>query len=484
MGKSSLKKNFIYNSVYQILLVVLPLITSPYISRVLGDEGLGIYSYTYTIANCFSLVGMLGVNNYGNRTIAACRDNRIERSRNFWSIWLLQVLLSLIVTGIYFIYVFSICGVEYRTVSVVQYLTVACSLFDINWFFFGLEKFKLTVTRNIIIKIASVVCIFVFVKLESDIWVYSLIIAGSLLLSNLVIWPFLRKEVDFVRPSFDEIIKHLPHMAVLFVPVIAITLYNKMDKVMLGVMSTMSETGLYENTEKIINIPLGLITALGTVMLPRISYLVARGEKNEASKYFALSLEFATAMSFSLMFGLAAISQRFAPWFFGESFASVGTLIILLAPKIIFLSIANVVRTQYLIPMHKDKIFVFSVWIGAVANLIINVLLIPGYGAAGAIVGTVVAEFSVMLYQIFAIREDVHVLKMLMSLWPYLLAAVIMYWGVRFVNGIFESDFLAIVIQIFVGVVIYGVICVPILLKRHNDEVRDIFNHLKGRGGE
>lgn len=474
MNQSSIKMNFIYNIIYQVLLVLLPLITSPYISRVLSDDGLGIYSYQYTIANCFALIGMLGVNSYGNRSIAVVRDNRAERSRVFLSIWIVQLIVSIITCFIYSLYIVVGCEKEYRIVAIMLYLTVLASIFDINWFFFGLERFKLTVTRNILIKILSIICIFIFVKSKSDVWIYSLIIAGSLLISNLAVWPFLKREVDFEKVSIKDISKHIPQMFVLFIPVIAVTLYNKMDKVMLGNLSTMSETGFYENTEKIINIPTGIITALGTVMLPRMSYLFANNNEEIAKKYFELSMEFACSMSCALAFGIAAIARDFAPWFFGELFREIDILIIVLAPKILFLSVANVLRTQYLIPLHKDKDFLNSVWVGAIVNLVLNALLISKYGALGAVVGTLVAEFTVMAYQIFAVSKTIPIYKYLWSNLYYLIIAIVMFTLIIFLRNYVPEGFIGILFQIILGIIVYIGFCIPYFWIRHNSDVKKI----------
>lgn len=479
--QSSIKLNFLYNTIYQVLLVILPLITSPYISRVLSDDGLGIYSYQYTIANCFALVGMLGVNNYGNRSIAAVRDDKEKRSQVFWSIWILQAFLSVVVSIAYLCYVEFFCIDEHKTVAIALWFEVLASVFNINWFFFGLEKFKLTVTRNIVIKLLSVLLIFLFVKSKSDVWIYSLIIGGTLFLSNIFIWPFLKKEVKKPQINICEILHHFSQMAILFVPVIAITLYNKMDKVMLGSLSTMSETGLYENTEKIVNIPSGLITALGTVMLPRMSYLFANNDQKSAQKYFYSSLEFACAMSYALAFGLAAIGKEFAPWFFGSDFTEVGILMMALSPKIVFLCIANVVRTQYLIPLHQDKVFLVSVWVGAVVNLIVNVLLIPNHGAMGAIIGTNVAEFTVMAYQILMIRKEVPIISSLLKNSYYFVAGVLMFVVVRYIGKTLEGGFLCVIFEIICGVLVYGILCTPYLYRYHKSEILYVVNSVKYR---
>ena len=152
-----------YNVVYQILLIILPLITTPYISRVLGSEGLGTYTYTYTIANYFMLAAMLGVKNYGNRSVAAVRENRTVLSRVFWEIYGLQFLCSVLALIVYICYALTEDSV-YRLVALIQGIYVFSGMLDISWLFFGVEKFKITVTRNIVIRVIDLLCVFIFVK--------------------------------------------------------------------------------------------------------------------------------------------------------------------------------------------------------------------------------------------------------------------------------------------------------------------------------
>lgn len=474
MKKSSGKKlikNLIYNSIYQILIIILPLLTSPYVSRVLGSEGLGIYSYTYSVASCFALFGMLGVNNYGNRTIAAVQNNRNKRSAAFWSIWFLQVIMTSLTCVVYIIYLYKSSEV-YKLVSYIQIITILSSMTDINWFFFGMEKFKITVTRNIIIRLINVCCIFLFVKSEQDIWKYSLILVGGHFLSTAALWPFLRLEVDFIKPKIREVFSHFGQMSILFIPVIAITLYKKMDKVMLGALSTMSQTGFYENTEKVINIPLGLITAIGTVMLPRMTNLFSNGINAKAKKYMSISMEFACFLSIGMAFGIAGISNEFAPFFFGEEFMAVGKLIKAIAPTIVFMSWANVIRTQYLIPLHQDKIYILSVWFGAIINLIINYILIPKLGALGAVYGTVCAEGSVMLYQTWCTRKALPIKSYLKKSIFYFIPGIVMYFVIRLIASFREPNFITIVIEVLVGMIVYIVLCIPYILVQYKKEIR------------
>ena len=287
MNSDSVTKNFLYNVTYQLLLIILPLITTPYISRVLGSGGVGTYTYTYTIANYFVLAAMLGVKNYGNRSTAAVRDSRQLLSRTFWEIYGLQFLCSAVVLAFYLIYILAFVR-ENRLIALIQGIYVLSGLLDISWLFFGVEQFRITVTRNIVIRLINLACIFLLVKDRGDLWIYTLIMTLGIALSQGYLWLYIRRIVDWYRPKLRDLRRHVLPELILFVPIIAVSLYTMMDKVMLGAMSTMNQVGFYEGASKILNIPLGVITALGTVMLPRMSNLAAKRKVRESGSIFTI----------------------------------------------------------------------------------------------------------------------------------------------------------------------------------------------------
>ncbi len=194
----NIKKNFIYNVLYQILIMILPLITTPYIARVIGANGVGVQSYTYSVVNYFVLFAMLGVNNYGNRSIAAVRDDKEKLSKTFWSIYGLQAILSIIMLIIYMFYLIFITN-ENKVIAGIQSIYIFSALLDINWFFFGIENFKITVTRNAFIKVISAFSIFIFVKKQDDLYIYSLILVIGTIISQVILWFFYKTIYIFCK---------------------------------------------------------------------------------------------------------------------------------------------------------------------------------------------------------------------------------------------------------------------------------------------
>ena len=421
----SLQKNFLYNVLYQILLVILPLITAPYISRTLGATAVGVYSYTYSVAYYFLLIAMLGIGNHGNRSVAAVRDDREKLNKTFSSIYSLQVMTFSIAILAYAFYLVLFVK-DNRLIVLLQLIYVTSGLFDIGWLFFGLEQFKLTVARNTLIKISTVVLMFVFVHKPSDLWKYTLIMSAGTLFSQAYLWLYVKKYVSFEKCSVKEIASNIKPVLILFIPVLAYSIYKVMDKIMLGNMSSYDQVGFYNNAEKIINIPMGIITALGTVMLPRMSNIVANGDKKRVDDYIRIYAKLVTLLSSAIAFGLMGVSSVLAPVFFGDEFIACGEIIRLLSVTVFFIAWANVIRTQYLIPNKRDSIYLTSTMVGAILNLIINWMLIPKYQANGAAFGTIVAEFSVMLVQMVAVKNELPMRKYIMSYSPILIIGLTM----------------------------------------------------------
>lgn len=451
---NNLKQNFSYSFIYQFLIIVLPLATTPYISRVLGPEGIGVFSYTSSIASFFMIFAMLGVKNYGNRTIAKNRDVKETLSRNFWNIYILQLVTSLLIISLYLLYILIFVE-EFFWIATIQSLLLISAAMDITWFFFGLEKFKITIVRNIIIRVLSVLLIFVFVNDKSDLWIYTLIMAGGTFLTQLSLWPLLKKDVYFIMPTINVMKDHFKSNLILFIPVLAISIYKIMDKIMLGNMADISQVGFYENTEKIINIPMGVIIAVGSVMLPRMSNMAAKGEIKKSKSYIETSMFFIIIISSGMTFGIAGVAEVFAPIFFGEEFSETGILIILISPIILFISWANVIRTQYLIPNNRDKTYISSVVIGAFVNFTINIALIPKYGALGAVIGTVAAELSVALIQTLMIKRELEVTKYFKRGIPFLIYGLLMFICIKSVELLTLNNYYILIIQLISGALIY-----------------------------
>lgn len=415
----NLSKNLVYNIIYQVLLYIIPFILTPYLSRTLGVTQIGEYSYTYSIVYYFMLFTLLGINNYGVRKISKTKRKKDTLGETFSSIYGLQLFLGLISLIAYNLISVVFLSAHY-TILLIHNLFLISAIVDINWFFFGIEKFNITVTRNAVIKILSTLLIFMFVKNPDSILAYTMIMAGSTLLSQLYLVAILHKYIDF-RPLdiFKSIKLHFIKCLVLFIPVIAYSVYRVMDKTMIGGIISTTELGYYENAEKIINIPIGILTAIGTVMLPFMSKQTEKDQStmnDEKNNVLYRMFQLCFMIMFPMAFILFVIAKDFTSIYFGPGFEKSGDILMLLSSTIIFATVANVIRTNYLIPNEKDRIYVSSTVVGAVVNLILNLVFIKSFGAIGACIGTIAAEASVMIYQIIVTKKSINYKKVFLSI--------------------------------------------------------------------
>ncbi|MFR7590526.1 MAG: flippase [Longibaculum sp.] len=449
-------KNFLYNIIYQLLTFIIPFITVPYVSRVLGVNNVGIYSYTYSIVYLFMLTGMLGFNNYGSRVIASCKDDKEKLSIQFSSIYTLQIIVNILVLIAYCCYLVFFCK-DYLSISILQGLFLLSICLDINWFFFGIEKFKLTVIRNLIIKFTSIILVFIFVKSSNDLWIYTIIMGGSTLLSQLYLVIIVHKYVRFRLVPPKEITKHIKEVLILFVPVIAFSVYRVMDKTMIGSFSTVDEVAYYEYAEKIMNIPSAVISALGTVMLPRMSYLYSN-KKSDARIVIDQSMKLALKCAAIMFFGILLVADETVLVLFGNEFHKSTYILNFLSVTILASAWANVVRTHFLIPLKKDKIYLNSTILAAAVNLILNLFFIRKFGALGACIGTIAAEFFVMFYQVYYTKKDLNHLGYLKILLKELFVDALIIFAAYILSNLIENMLLRLIFKVSFVAIIFVII--------------------------
>jgi len=468
-NEKSIAKNLSYNIVYQVMNLVLPLITVPYVSRILGSYGVGVYSYTYSIAAYFVLFGTLGLTMYGNRQIAYTRDDKHKMSEAFWNLFNLRFLLSAISLIVYLI-IFSITDSQYKYYLYLQSIFIISGMIDISWLYMGLEDFKKTVTRSIVFKVLGVILIFLLVKNGNDINKYIIILAGSTLVGNLTLWTFLPKTVSFCRPSWKEMKSHFLPAVSLFIPQIAISLYVLFDKTMLGLLgSDINDLGYYERSEQIVKISVSLLTAISTVMFPRMSYYHSNNDQKKLREYLNINLQGASIVAIAITFGLAGIAKEFVPWFLGREFEHSILLMIILSPISLLLTTGSVTGTQYLMPTNRIKKYTTSVLLGCAVNLILNFILIPMFDAVGACIATLFAELTVSSVQLYYCRNIIDIAVYAKKLLRCVIVAVMMYALVRYIGDIMGASIITTAIQIVVGAAFYTLILMlfkePLLLK-------------------
>lgn len=455
----SIAKNYIYNLMYQILVTIVPLITTPYLSRVLGAEKIGIYSYTLSITTYFVLLGSLGVSSYGQREIAYVRDDVIKRSKTFCEILIMKTC-TLAISMIIFYFTFASYG-EYSVYYKILLLEILGNIFDISWFFQGQEEFKKTVMRNTIVKLISVVCIFLFVKTQDDLYKYFFIYVLSTLLGNLSLWVYLPKYVKRIKLKELKILRHLKPAISLFIPQIAVQIYTVLDKTMIGaIVEDKSEVGYYEQAQKIVKLMVTISTALGTVMVPRMANTYATGNKTKLKEYMKSSFSFVLLIAFPLMFGIVSVVSKFVPIFYGEGYDKVIILIAVISPIILAIGLSNVTGTQYLVPTNQQKKYTISVAAGAIINFVLNFFLIRVGKSIGASIATVIAEFSVTGIQFYLLRDQLNVKDVIKIAKNYFIASVVMFIVSCGIGMLISNSIISIVTQVIFGAITYFVVLI------------------------
>ena len=465
-------KNYIYNVIYQIITIILPIITAPYVSRVLGAEKIGIFGYTLSIVTYFTLVSAFGMTKYGQREIAYVQGDREKQSKIFWELCTIK-LISVIFFALLFFLVFCISG-EYVIYYRILLFEIIAVFFDITWFFQGLEDFKKVVIRNTIVKLISIACIFLFVKTQQDLFKYFLIYVVSTCAGNLTLWLNIHKYVDKVKVKFRDLKKHLLPMLSLFIPQVAVSIYTVLDKTMLGkLVNDMAEVGYYTQSQRIVKIALTLVTTLSIVMMPRISSVFSKNDKKKIKEYMDLSFRFNWFMGTVIAFGIAAISPTFVPWFFGAGYDKVIDLLIYTSPVIVFISFSTTIGSQYLISIKKQNVQTVAVVSGAIINVILNFILIPHLKSTGAIIATLAAELSISLIEICYVvsRKHVELSSVISKFYNYLFSGIIMFVIIRLMQRIMSVSVAATFVQIVVGTIVY----VGILAILHDKFLFDIF---------
>ena len=455
----SIKRNFVWNASYQILLIIAPLVTIPYVSRVLGASQVGVYSYTYSITYYFVLFATLGMAQYGVRLIAQAGDNRGERSRRFWSAWAAQLCVAVPICIVYAVYAF-LSPTGGTLVALIWGLWVLSAALDVSWLFFGVEEFKMPTVRNFITKIAGIGIILLFCKSEGDLWAYVLGIALAYFANAVLILPFIGRYVDVIKPLWRDVKKHFAPNIRLFAPVVAMSLYMSFDKILLGTISGMEQSGYFEYADKIARMPLAIVTALCTVMLPHMTAKLAAGEKSKAVSILGKSIWLVLGAAIGVAFGISAVAPELVPVFLGAGYEPCGYVIPVVAVALPFISASNVIGIQYMLPTCSDKAYTRSVWLGAVVNVTACLILLRPLGALGAAVATVLTEIAVLSFQCWTVRRDLPLGEYAKDAVPFVILGLLMTALIRFVVEAMEPiigvGWTLLAIEIALAVFIYG----------------------------
>lgn len=472
----SVEINYIYNLFYQLLVVIVPIITTPYVSRVLNADGVGSFSYTTAITGYFVLFGSLGIATYGQLKVAELQNDKYKVSKIFYELLINKGIITIIIIGLYFVFLNLDVNMNYKTMYYILIIQILASAIDISWFLQGLEEFKKILIRNIIIKFLSVILIFILVNEPQDIYLYALIINGSTLIGNLSIWMFIPKYLEKVNIKEINIKQHIKSCITYFIPTIATTIYLTLDKTMIGwFTSTAFENGYFEQANKIEQMAVTVVTSLSIVTMPRMAYLFKNNKIYELKLRLNKSVRFILFISIPMCFGMICVSSSFVPLFLGNGFDKSIELLKILSFLLVIVGLNNAVGKQILMPIGRQKEYNMCVILGALVNCILNFLLIPNLYSIGAAIASVSAE-TVILFSFIYYSKDFITLKwILRNSFNYFIAGLVMCIGIFLSYPYFNISWISLTYQIFGGVIIY----VIVLLLMRDELIFDGINIIK-----
>ncbi|VTS47383.1 flippase [Streptococcus anginosus] len=416
-------KNYAYNFSYQLLVIILPILTTPYVTRIFSSEDLGTYGYFNSIVTYFILLATLGVANYGTKEVSA---NRKNIQLTFWGIYSLQVAAAFISIILYLLLCWSVPGMQ-NPVAYILGLSLLSKGLDISWLFQGLEDFRKITIRNITVKLLGVLSIFLFVKIPNDLYLYVFLLTGFELLGQLSMWLPAKEFIG--KPHFDVVHakEHLKPVILLFLPQIAISLYVTLDRTMLGALSSTKDVGIYDQALKIINILLTIVTSLGSVMLPRVSSLLSSGDYKAVNKMHEMSFLIYNLIIFPIIAGMLIVNKDFVNFFLGKDFQEARVAIDIMITRMFFIGWTNIMGIQILIPHNKNREFMLSTTIPAFVSVGLNLLLIPSLGFIGASITSVLTEALVWVIQYYYTRSYLKEVPILSSMLKIILSSSLMY---------------------------------------------------------
>lgn len=473
--KPSVRANFVMNMIYTVSGMIFPLITYPYAARILTETGVGAVAFANSVVTFFGIFSQLGIPMYGVRACAEVSDDKEELTRTVTEILMINAVTLL------FTYAAFLAAVlvypkfrEEKTLFLVMGSLLFFNMIGVEWMYRGLEEYRYITVRTLAFKAVGAAGIFLLIRSEKDYVIYGgltiFALAGSFVMNFLNLRRYLIiGNVGHYNPR-----RHLRMISVFWGMSVATTIYTNMDSAMLGIMSGKSETGFYDAAVKIKNILVGVISSLGTVMLPRMSFYVSRGAGNEFERMTSKAFRFNSLFSFPLCVYFACYAPEVVRVVGGVRFGRSVLPMRIIMPTLILIALSNVTGLQILVPLKREREVLLSEIAGAAVNLVVNLTLIPKFGAAGAAVGTLAAEAVVLGTQVCFMKgraaelfAGVPYLKMI----PALAAAVPASLCVRGLAG--EHTFTIIILS---GMIFFAVYALVLLLMKEElaCEARDI----------
>ncbi len=419
--EASLKKNFIMNSLYTVSNFLFPLITFPYVSRVLGPEGCGKVSFATSLISYFALIAQLGIPAYGIRVCAKVRDDREKLTRTAHELLMINGIMCVLSYLAFFLALFTVPKLrEERTLYVIISATILLSSLGMEWLYQALEQYTYITVRSLIMKVAALGALFLLVRTEKDYVAYGAVSILAASASNVFNLFNAHKYIGFRPVGGYDLRRHLKPVLIFFAMACATTLYTYVDEVMLGFMTTDADVGYYHAATRIKKLLVGIITSLGAVLLPRASYYVEQGRMEEFRRLTAKAMHFVFLLACPLAVYFFLFAGQGVALLSGPEFAPAVLPMQILMPTLLLIGMTNVMGIQILVPTGREKTVLYSELTGAAVDILLNALLIPTLKSAGAAIGTLAAEAAVLAVQYAALRKEAGALFRGIGYWKLL----------------------------------------------------------------
>ena len=468
--------NILYNAVYQIFLVLVPLITVPYLSRVLGPRTYGIYSSVNNTVQFLMVFCILSLSYIGMRTISRTRAHGTPQDLTdaFWGLWYFQGIAG-VITILITISICSIFKIKYWNYILLMLPYLVSAQVDISWFFQGLADFGRVVLKNTVVKLVSVVLILLLVKNPGDLWKYLLIMSVSTMLGSFVFWLDIHRYVGRPAKHFYKFKTTMKAIVILMIPQIATQIYTSLDKPLLGLFQNSTQVAFYDNSQRISNMVLGVITSISLVIMPKMASEEKETQKVVLKKSLEATIMLGTLFSVIIM----ANTKQFVPFFFGNKYIPMIPLMFFFTLTIVMIPTGGVFANQFALANRRDKDYAFPVVIGAIVEIVLSFLLDKPFGATGAMVAILITEFVVLVLRLWVVRDGYNFKYVFHDVPKYFLIAIITFIVGMLIPNFIPSTFLNMAFKSIVMLIVYLGIMFMMTLDFNQDIKKLIKNFLK-----
>ena len=457
----SVKANYLFNLINSASQLLFPLITFPYASRIMMADGIGQVNFFQSIISYISLFTCLGIPMYAIREVAKVRDNPEKMTRITVEILLLHAFLTLL--GYMAVAVICLTVTKVQT-DIPLFLLLSATIFftaiGCEWFYQGIEDFKYVAIRGLLVKLLSVVLLFLFVKTKEDILWYGAYTVLGVLGGNIFNFIRLRKYLHRDVIDFRALhpLRHLKPALHVFALNVVISIYLQLNNVLLGFMKDAEAVGYFTAATKIMMITMSISSSLGAVIMPRTSNLIAEGRMDEFRILIQKSYDFVLALAMPLTVGLIFTSPSIILLLSGEGFAPAVLTSQIVASDILMVGLSGVMGIQVLYPLGKINIVILCTLIGAAVNVFFNVLLIPRYGHNGTAVAYMLAEVAVTVSMFLIGRKYIPIQFLKKQHLHYVGGGIVMGGVLYFISLLGLSIISTLITMICVGIMVYIIV--------------------------